>query len=171
MEAVTLRAVAREAGITPMSIYTHFSDRDAILAEVLKESLRELAATLTARDDAIDDPVERLLARCAAYVTFARERPQRHTLFDAVSHGTLAPREAGEAFGLFVSGVKDCMAAGQSRSVDPFADATAVWVAVHGYGALRAHHPDFPWPQDEPSWTRDVVRRLARIIPEDKDPL
>lgn len=163
VEAVTLRAVALEASITPMSIYAHFSSRDEILAEVLKHTLRELTTALTACDSAISDPVERLIARCAAYFTFARERPQRHALFNAVSHSALAPEEAEEAFGVFVSGVSDCVTAGRSRSTDPFADATAVWVAVHGYGTLRANHPDFPWPQDEQRWVEDVVRRLARI--------
>lgn len=167
-QAVTLRAVAREAGITPMSIYAHFSDRDAILAEVLKQTLHELVGALTARDEELADPVERLLARCSAYVDFAREWPQRHALFDSVSHRTLAPQEAKGAFGVFVSGVSDCVAAGLSRSTDPFADATAVWVAVHGYGTLRANHPDFPWPDTEQAWIEAIVRRLARIS-RDKD--
>lgn len=73
--------------------------------------------------------------------------------------------------GVFVSGVSDGVEAGRSQSADPFADATAVWGAGHGYGTLRAHHPDFLWPQDEQSWIRDAVRRLARIVPEDEDPL
>jgi AcrR family transcriptional regulator len=162
-EAVTLRAVAREVGITPMSIYAHFPDRETIVAEVLKETLRELAAALTARDDALPDPVDRLLARCAAYVTFARERPQRHGLLDSFVHGTEAPEEARATFGLFVSGVGDCVAAGRSQSVDPFTDATAVWVAVHGYATLRANHPDFPWPGTEAAWIADIILRLARV--------
>lgn len=162
-DAVTLRAVAREVGITPMSIYPHFPDREAIVAEVLKETLRELAAALTVRDDGLPDPVDRLLARCAAYVTFARERPQRHRLLDSFVHGTQAPEEARATFGLFVSGVGDCVTAGRSQSVNVFIDATAVWVAVHGYATLRANHPDFPWPATEAAWIEDIVLRLARV--------
>jgi AcrR family transcriptional regulator len=146
-----------------MSIYPHFPDREAILAEVLKETLRELAAALTFRDEALSDPVDRLLARCGAYVTFARERPQRHRLLDSFVHGTEAPEEARTTFGLFVSAVEDCVAAGRSQSVEPFTDATAVWVAVHGYATLRARHPDFPWPASEAAWIADIVLRLARI--------
>jgi AcrR family transcriptional regulator len=168
-EAVTLRAVAREVGITPMSIYSHFPDREAILAEVLKETLRELTAALTSRDDARPDPVDRLLVRCAAYVTFAQERPQRHRLLDSFVHGTEAPEEARATFGLFVSGVGDCVAAGRSQSVDPFTDATAVWVAVHGYATLRSRHPDFPWPATEAAWIEDIILRLARVSSVDRE--
>lgn len=162
-EAVTLRSVAREVGITPMSIYAHFPDREAIVAEVLKDTLRELAAALTVRDDALPNPVDRLLARCAAYVTFARERPQRLGLLDSFVHGTEAPEEARATFGLFVSGVADCVAADRSQSAEPFTDATAVWVAVHGYASLRANHPDFPWPAGETAWIADIILRLARV--------
>ena len=167
-EAVTLRAVAREVGITPMSIYAHFPDPEAILAEVLKETLREIAAAMTTGDDALPDPVDRLLARCAAYMAFARARPQRFGLLDSFVHGTEAPEEARAAFGAFVSGVGDCVAAGRSQSVDPFTDATAVWVAVHGYATLRAHHPDFPWPATEAAWIQDIVLRLGRVSIDDR---
>ncbi len=152
-----------------MSIYSHFPDREAILAEVLRETLRELAAALTLNDEVLPDPVERLLARCGAYVTFARERPQRHRLLDSFVHGTEAPEEARTAFGLFVSGVDDCVAAGRSDSVDSFTDATAVWVAVHGYATLRAHHPDFPWPATEAAWIADIILRLARVSSADRE--
>jgi len=168
-EAVTLRAVAREVGINPMSIYSHFPDREAILAEVLKETLRELASVMTMRDDGLPDAVDRLVARCDAYVTFARERPQRHGLLASFEHGTEAPEEARATFGLFVSGITDCVAAGRSQSVDPFTDATAVWVAVHGYATLRAHHPDFPWPVTEAAWIKDIVLRLARTSSVDRE--
>ena len=43
-EAVTLRAVARQAGIAAPSIYPHFADRDAILLAVVVRVFDELAA-------------------------------------------------------------------------------------------------------------------------------
>jgi hypothetical protein len=61
------------------------------------------------------------------------------------------------------------VAAGRSPSVDLFTDATAVWVAVHGYATLRANHPDFPWPATEASWIADIILRLARISSVDRE--
>ena len=45
-EAVTLRAVARRAGITAPSIYSHFPDRQAILLAVVRDAFTELTETL-----------------------------------------------------------------------------------------------------------------------------
>ena len=45
-EAVTLRAVARQAGIAAPSIYPHFADREAILLAVVVRVFDELAAAI-----------------------------------------------------------------------------------------------------------------------------
>ena len=42
--AVTLRAVAREAGVSAPSIYHHFSDLNAVLDAVITEAYTEYAA-------------------------------------------------------------------------------------------------------------------------------
>ena len=68
-EAVTLRAVAREIGIAAPSIYAHFPDRDAIVLAVVARVFDELRQAITQGVVAAgDDPVERLVAGCKAYV-------------------------------------------------------------------------------------------------------
>ena len=47
-EALTLRAVARAAGITAPSIYRHFIDREAIIRAVVDRAFDELERTLGA---------------------------------------------------------------------------------------------------------------------------
>jgi AcrR family transcriptional regulator len=44
-DGVTLRAIARQAGIAAPSVYPHFSDRDAIIDAVLAEGLSYNAST------------------------------------------------------------------------------------------------------------------------------
>src|ERR1700743_3810818 len=59
-EAVTLRAVAREVGISAPSIYPHFADRDAIVMAVVLRVFDELAAAVEQGSaSAPQDPVER----------------------------------------------------------------------------------------------------------------
>jgi AcrR family transcriptional regulator len=48
-EAVTMRRVARAAGITAMAIYRHYPDRAALLNALADEGFEELTAALTAR--------------------------------------------------------------------------------------------------------------------------
>ncbi len=171
-EAVTLRAVAREVGIAAPSIYAHFGNREEIVAAVISEAFGELITALTAR--AIEDrpdPVDRLLAGCAAYLDFAVEHPQRYRVLfenrrppDLEAHVAVDQMIGFEAFSVLVNRIADCAAAGRSRSESPFGDATAVWVALHGYATLHAAVPNFPWPERAALANR-IVLELAKVEP------
>jgi AcrR family transcriptional regulator len=171
--AVTLRAIARTAGIAAPSIYTHFPDREAVLDQLLANGFLELTAALEAGIAPLADPVERLYAGCRAYLAFAAERPERYQLifhqFKAKSRQREIDPEARAqgmiALGLLVQGVAECAQAGRSASTDPFADAVSVWAALHGLATLLANIPqDFPWPDTE-DMLNAVVGRIARIGP------
>ncbi len=57
-------------------------------------------------------------------------------------------------------GARTCVDAGDSASTDPFGDAVALWVALHGLAHQRAVIPYFPWPDD----TADrLVDRIAQL--------
>ena len=66
-----------------------------------------------------------------------------------------------ESFALLVQAIEDCAAAGASASTDAVADATAVWVALHGTVTLRTALPGFPWP-GLPAFARQLVLPLAQ---------
>jgi AcrR family transcriptional regulator len=177
-EAVTLRAVAREVGIAAPSIYPHFADREAILAAVVARVFDELAAAIKAGAAAAGpDPVDQLVAGCAGYVDFGLSQPARYGVLFA---GRWGPAEdyckpvafgpdgrpvlewGAEAFSLLLHGIEDCVTAGRSASTDVMADATAVWVALHGTVTLRTTLPGFPWPPLAPQ-LRHQVLALARV--------
>jgi AcrR family transcriptional regulator len=179
-EAVTLRAVAREVGIAAPSIYAHFPDREAIVAAVVDRIFDELAGAITrGRDLAGDDPVDRLIAGCEAYVGFGLEHPARYaTLFSARRmaaqdyrpaptapgpHGRPVLATGAAAFALLVDAIEDCVAAGVSDSADVVADATAVWVALHGTVSLHTSVSGrFPWPEPA-GFVSGLVLTLAKI--------
>src|ERR1700716_1493086 len=72
--ALSLRAVARRAGVAPSAPYRHYADRDALVSAVAAVGYRELGDYLTAahaEPSSIDD----LAAVAVAYVRFALERP------------------------------------------------------------------------------------------------
>jgi hypothetical protein len=58
--------------------------------------------------------------------------------------------------------VRDCIDAGESTSDDAFGDATAIWVALHGYATLRSSRPAFPWPEGDAMLER-IVGGLGRL--------
>jgi hypothetical protein len=69
---------------------------------------------------------------------------------------------ATRAFGLLVNAVAACVEADLSTSADPFADATAIWVAMHGYAVLYPSRPAFPWPDSDATLER-IVTALAGL--------
>ena len=66
------------------------------------------------------------------------------------------------SFDLLVRSLQDCVAAGISASTDPARDATAIWVALHGYATLHARLPRFPWPDTDALLDR-IVDGLAQM--------
>lgn len=165
-EAVTLRAVAREAGISAPSIYDHFVDPAQILAAVIGHCLDQLAAEIIAARESVDDPVDRLEAGCEAYLKFAERHPQRYSL---LFRYPLDPADTAEykdasavTFATLVDGIADCVLARRSASPDPFRDATALWSALHGYASLHNTVKRFPWPERHDTFHR-IVHGLARI--------
>jgi AcrR family transcriptional regulator len=171
-QAVTLRAVARQVGISAPSIYPHFADRDAILLALAQAAFAELTAHLRAAPSTAGDPVERLHAVCDAYLTFAATRPERYRLmFGGVWNAAAAVRAesitADDATTLgqdvlhtLVEALQACVRAGRSTSDDTVADSVALWLGLHGLAHQRTLSTAFPWPADI---TERLIRPLAHL--------
>jgi len=168
--AVTLRAVARQAGISAPSIYAHFADREAILLAVVQEEFDALTAHLAAT--AADDPVTGMLAWCTAYLDYAAAHPQRYLVMlggiwnaqRAMADEVIARDDVAAlgqaALADLVGRLQACVTAGRSSSTDPMADAMVLWVALHGLAHQRIVSTALPWP---PGVADRLVRRLAYL--------
>lgn len=172
-EAVTLRAVARQVGISAPSIYPHFPDREAIVAAIVDDAFGDFNEAIESASDAATaagaGPLGRLRAGCAAYLRFAAERPNRYKLLferqDLLGYGRAAvPAIRTESFGSLIGSLQECIDAGISASTDSARDAAAIWVALHGCATLRALRPGFPW-EDTDAMLDRIVYRLALITP------
>ena len=168
-DGVTLRAIARRAGIAAPSIYPHFADRDAVIDAVVAESFAGLVAATHAAKTGAGTPAGRLRAICAAYVCFGRDQPGRYRiLFEGSQEGSspsIARRRAadgGAAFAGLTEALAACVADGSSASTDPARDSAALWVALHGLVVLPRAHPAFAWPATE-GLLDDIVTRLGRL--------
>ena len=75
LQALSLREVARRAGVTHQAPYHHFADRETILAELVTQGFDDLARRLAKANDAAVDPRQGLLQSGAAYVGYALEHP------------------------------------------------------------------------------------------------
>ncbi|MFE3499576.1 TetR/AcrR family transcriptional regulator [Kitasatospora sp. NPDC059160] len=131
---LSLRAVARRAGVSATAPYRHFADREALVSAVASEGYLELAAALTAAHPAPATPDE-LAAVAVAYVRFALDRP---ALFRAMFAEPCDPANeeraaATAAVRQYVHGIVH----GVFPGADPEALSTAVWALVHGLAFLH----------------------------------
>jgi AcrR family transcriptional regulator len=171
-EAVTLRAIAREIGITAPSISDHFADRAAIIDAVVADQLAALAARLTAAAESASDPVERLLGAWGAYLEFGRSHPTKYRviferrflpLWDDEERAMVAtvPLFTGTVE-MMIGLLQGCIDAGRSTSTDAFADSVGIWYYVHGLVALPTTITSFPWP-DAVGHLSVGITNLARL--------
>ncbi len=171
--SITLRAVAREAGVAPPSIYPHFDGPGEILGAVLSRSLLEFAGVLRTAAEEVEPPRQRLVERSLAYLRFVREQPQRYrqlferTVLDDVDDVFTPDSEivtqCQQAFGAFTEVVARAQADAGVRDADPATDAALLWAGLHGYIVLRASNPDIPWPESDAAATEQLVARLCRV--------
>ena len=81
-EAVSLRAIAREMGMTAPALYRYFDSHEELVGAVCLDLLAEITATLEAARDTVglDDPHGRLLATCRAFRRWSLAHPREFQL-------------------------------------------------------------------------------------------
>lgn len=77
---LSLRAVAREAGVSPAAPYHHFKDKCELMAAVAEEGWHELGEAIVAARAKAHDPRHGLSEIGTAYVVFARKNPALYRL-------------------------------------------------------------------------------------------
>ncbi|MFJ8492926.1 TetR/AcrR family transcriptional regulator [Streptomyces sp. NPDC094038] len=155
---LSLRAVARRAGVSATAPYRHYADRDALVSAVAAEGYRELAEYLAAAHPSPTTPDE-LAAVAVAYVRFALDRPAMFRVMfaepcDPNSEDRVA---ATAAISEYVRGV----VRGAFPGADPDALSTTVWALVHGLAFL---HLDGKLDTSTPEVVADQVRAAVGAL-------
>ena len=167
--AVSLRRVARAAGVSPGAPYHHFPDRAALLTALSNEGFRHLTKTLkkakvkaTATAENPKDAVEALLQ---AYVNFAQENPAYfHLMFrPELKQSQKTDNEdtpADEAFAVLNETVSTSLVNNTEHTVDKDVLAITLWSLAHGLASLwldgqLAHH------NKNPNTLTEQVAKLA----------
>jgi len=137
-DAVSMRRVARAAGITPMAIYHHFEDRKTLLTRITEHEFARLLECMQARP-LKGSAADRVVSVMEGYIDYALERPR---LFDYVF---VQPRPGARQFpgdfrrrhsptlNVVADVVADTMKEGFLRKDDVWEVAFALWAHVHGY--------------------------------------
>lgn len=174
-DAVVLREATRRVGVSANAAYRHFTDRDALLGEVVSRAQARGADVISAAMDAVPDGTDRATrarARFRAvgvgYLRFAMDEPGlfRTAFAVPVDLSRAASAEAAGASGRtpfqLLSDSLDAMLEAGVLSVHerPGAELLA-WSAVHGLAMLALEGPlrDLP-----PGAVDELAPRLVRMV-------
>ena len=130
---VTVRAVAQEAAVSPMSVYNRFESKEGLTVALATRALEQLGAAIDVPED--DTPVERFRQACRNYREWALRHPARYSLI----FGAGSPLQdqwslvvdSGRA--VFAALVELIVAVKTDASEgDSIEDAQVVWSSIHG---------------------------------------
>lgn len=165
-DAVTMRRVAEAVGITPMAIYRHFPDRDALLKRVSNDSFDAVALEWS-QQSRHPDVARRLLATHELYLDYALAHPH---LFD---HAFSVRRDDARRFpedfrtrgsptlNVIADALAEGMRQGVLRDDDPWDLAMTFWAHAHGLIALyRAGRFSY----DEKQFRKFYLSSLGRSL-------
>jgi AcrR family transcriptional regulator len=150
IDAVSLRAIAARAGVSPTAVYRHFDDHLSLLRAAVEHCWAEFVRAFVEADEGVTDPFERLRRSGAAYVRFAMEQPGKyHVLFSNKIDAEFEGDPVGtSAFDMLVDKVTAILAALDDPR-DPRFVAVQVFTWMHGIVDLVGRHGDFDWPPIE----------------------
>jgi AcrR family transcriptional regulator len=129
LAALSLRSVARRAGVSHAAPYRHYPSREALLADVATEGLKELSAEIVQAVTVRGDRAERVVHIGRAYMRFA----VRHTGLLRLMFGSELPNR-GDFPGL--SEATQAIGEEVGRALEDPAAGLTVWAAVHGLAML-----------------------------------
>lgn len=140
LEALTLRAAARSAGVSHMAPYRHYESKDDLLAAVAEEGFADLTAAMDNTVDGAADAQLRLRALVRAYLTFALSNPALYRLM----FGANLPNRS--RFPRLVAACHECCsrciavvgpeAGSDGKDLPLPRKAVAAWSFVHGLASL-----------------------------------
>ncbi len=157
ISAVSIRAVAKKAGVSPGAIYSYFSSLSELMRSLWLEPVAQANRRLEAIAASIDDPFERIEALLNAYVDFALSEPEvyrgavMYVRPTAAPEPEVAPIDEVPFHALLVAALESLGADDAALS------AQLLWASLHGALAL---------PINVEIYELDDPERLARAMVE-----
>jgi AcrR family transcriptional regulator len=139
---LSLREVARSAGVSHTAPYRHFQDKADLLAAISQKGFEQLTeAARQAADEHPGDPQKQFVAASVQYVLFGVRHPRMaNLLFGGVIDMKTAPRAlktaSWAAFQLVETIINNGKQAGVFKNRDTMELAVTIWSGIHGLAQL-----------------------------------
>jgi len=161
IESVTLREIGSRLGTSRSAIYRHFSNKEALMKQVLLAGFDKLDEALesTFYNEELE-LLERFHSMGLVYIHFAKEnphlyrllfgpsmsrereevcveeKPELHKLMNGDSSEEIVENNAESGFHKLVSIIIEAQTGGVFKKGDPVLFATAIWSLLHGLASL-----------------------------------
>ena len=137
IDHLSLRAAARATGVSQAAPYSHFDDKDALLAAIAETGFQKLALQMAEDANGLRPTRERVESLATSYIRFARENtPLFRLMFgrelsDMKKYPTLA-MTAGKSYAL----ISAALAARKTQEIDTRFLTVTIWSLCHGLAGL-----------------------------------
>ena len=138
VEAVSMRRLARDLGVTAPALYRHYNSREEMLLDVVAEAYRRLSERLYGALSG-RTPAQRLFLAGQAYLDFALDQPKYYEMLYTPAHTLGAeafPEQVTEQVAsvgrFFNDRVRECIDAGLFQPLDPADVSGTLWAHAHG---------------------------------------
>jgi len=143
LAGLTLRAVAREAGVSHAAPAHHFADLTGLVSELAAIGFRQFNTAMVAADAMGASPLEKALARAKGYVAYAQAHPGMYGLMFRTERLDMSRPALCDAAQASFAGLAGAIGATrheqiseQTLSLEQAADIARAWSLVHGFTML-----------------------------------
>ncbi|WP_217547873.1 TetR/AcrR family transcriptional regulator [Streptomyces sp. GbtcB6] len=138
-EGLTIRGVARAAGISPAAFYQHFADKSALVEGLIEYDYEQISRAMAKADESCeqDAVLERVRAQVRTYCQFVVDNPGHYRLL--INHQPMTAPRTGPMVDLVTkvaTAFDRCEQAGVRLRMPPRRAAVLVFTAAHGRVAL-----------------------------------
>jgi len=140
-ENLSLRALARECGVSPTAPYRHFPSKRCLFAAIATRGFQELQSHCEQACADSGTPDAGLLAACQAYINFALDNPTvYHLMFGSVledfSEYQMLADAAESAYQVVLDLLEAIRASRPGLDLEATQLGAVVWSAIHGIASL-----------------------------------
>jgi AcrR family transcriptional regulator len=143
LQGLTLRAAAREAGVSHAAPTHHFGDLTGLVSELAAIGFRQFNAAMAAAGASGPSPLDRAMARAKAYVAYAQAHPGMYGLMFRTERLDMTRPALHEAASASFAGLAGSIGASRQEhiaaealSLDQAAAIARAWSLVHGFTML-----------------------------------
>jgi AcrR family transcriptional regulator len=165
---LSLRRLARAAGVSQTAPYGHFTDKTALLAAVATSGFQQLSQRMQEEVSDITEPGPQLHALAQGYVGFALSHPALFRLMFGAELGDFSAHSelqaaAAASYHMLETTVAACLTASAASSAKPGLGTVSAWALVHGLATLMLDGKITP-ERLGLSQQRDLIYQVAALL-------